>query len=173
MALVLREHEGEPEALFIRRAVHEADRWSGDIAFPGGRVDSAAEEPRAAAERETLEEVGIDLASAEYLGRLDDLGGSSESLVVSAFVYGLTAAPGLRLNHEVEDARWLSLAEIASPARHASSEFDYLDRHIELPGLRVFDDEAPLLWGLTYRFLEIFMKLLERPIPTMPWRFEL
>ena len=62
------------ELLLVQRAFNAADRWSGDVALPGGRVDGG-ETARAAAVREALEEVGIDLADrAEYvaLGRLDD-----------------------------------------------------------------------------------------------------
>ena len=46
------------EFLYIRRSEFDGDPWSGDIAFPGGRIDGPEELPRRAAERETLEEVG-------------------------------------------------------------------------------------------------------------------
>src|SRR5688572_28899501 len=64
VAAVLHEPgEGHPELLFIERAEHPLDPWSGHMAFPGGRVDPGDPGPRHAAERETLEEVGLDLAS--------------------------------------------------------------------------------------------------------------
>ena len=46
------------QLLFIERAQHPDDPWSGHIAFPGGRIEIDDPSPRAAAERETLEEVG-------------------------------------------------------------------------------------------------------------------
>ena len=61
------------QLLFIERAQHPDDPWSGHIAFPGGRIEADDPSPRAAAERETLEEVGLDLSTAEYWGRVDDL----------------------------------------------------------------------------------------------------
>ena len=61
------------QLLFIERAQHPDDPWSGHIAFPGGRIEADDPSPRAAAERETLEEVGLDLSNAEYWGRVDDL----------------------------------------------------------------------------------------------------
>lgn len=174
VSIVLSEAGEDSELLLIRRAEYEGDVWSGDIAFPGGRVDSAEELPRDAAERETLEEVGIDLAAADYIGRVDDLTGRTHAVLVSAFVYAMASRPQIVLNHEVAQARWMPMTEIASPDRQVWREFEYRGGKIELPGIRVFDDErAPILWGLTYRFLEVFMRVVGRPIPNMPWRSDL
>ncbi|NCO50914.1 MAG: NUDIX domain-containing protein, partial [Deltaproteobacteria bacterium] len=56
------------ELLFIRRAERENDPWSGDIAFPGGGIEAQDIDCRAAAERETREEIGLSLTQKEYLG---------------------------------------------------------------------------------------------------------
>ena len=64
VAAVLRERPGELELLFIRRAEHADDPWSGDLAFPGGRIDPEDAGPREAAIRETLEELQLDLREA-------------------------------------------------------------------------------------------------------------
>lgn len=53
---------GEPEVLFIKRASRVGDRWTGHVAFPGGRRDPEDADDFAAAVRETSEEVGIDLS---------------------------------------------------------------------------------------------------------------
>ena len=174
VAIVVNVLDGDCELLLIRRAEHEGDAWSGDIAFPGGRVDSADELPKAAAERETMEEVGIDLAAADYVGRIDDLSGRTHAVLVSAFVYAMRGRPSIELSHEVADTRWMPLAEIVGADAQVWREFEYRGGKIELPGIRVFDDDrAPVLWGLTYRFLEVFMRVVGRPIPNMPWRSDL
>ena len=58
VALVIREMGADLEALFIRRAEHADDPWSGHLAFPGGRLDASDKDARHAAERETIEELG-------------------------------------------------------------------------------------------------------------------
>ncbi|MHC5019166.1 MAG: NUDIX domain-containing protein, partial [Planctomycetota bacterium] len=67
---------GPPDDLaicFIKRAEHPDDPWSGQMALPGGRRDPEDAGQRAAAIRETREEVGLDLAPAEPLGELTHL----------------------------------------------------------------------------------------------------
>lgn len=168
VAIVLWERADDLSLLMIRRAEHEADRWSGHIAFPGGRIDAEDDGPQEAAERETLEEVGLDLARADHIGRLDDVLGFKESIVVSGFVYG-TRDPGeLHLNHEVADAFWMPIADLLDERRHIRRTFSYRELSIELPALKVLED-GPVLWGITYRFVDELMGLLGHSIPTMPW----
>ena len=180
VALVVGERDDDLALLFIERARHEGDRWSGDIAFPGGRIDERDRDPAATAARETREEVGISLAGRRPLARLDDLVGFRESVVVSGYVFAVEGCPQPRSNHEVRSAFWLNFREIESPARHVTRHFDYRGRELLLPALRVHDegahaanlaDEAarPALWGLSYRFLELLMEKCGRPIPGMPW----
>ena len=65
---------GDPEILFIKRAGRAGDRWSGHVALPGGRRDPPDLDDRAAAIRETREEVGLDLTHADclYAGNLPE-----------------------------------------------------------------------------------------------------
>jgi hypothetical protein len=58
---------GDPEVLFIKRAARKGDRWTSHIAFPGGRRDPEDADDRAAAIRETAEEVGIDLSEGNAI----------------------------------------------------------------------------------------------------------
>lgn len=173
VAMVLWEHDEDLRLLFIQRAAHDRDRWSGHIAFPGGRIDAQDATAQQAAEREALEEVGVALGEENLIGRLDDLRGLSDSILVSGFVYGLTERPVVEPNHEVERAFWLSLSEIEADERNVRRAFDYKGTDFELPAIRVLGEEDPVLWGISYRFLELLMALANRPIPSMPWMPEL
>ena len=123
VAVVLRGQDDQAEVLFIERASRTGDPWSGHMAFPGGRLDPSDEGTREAAERETLEEVGVCLADGSYLGRLDDLEGRPERndrMVVSAYVYHMADPEPLRLNHEVREAFWFPVSELLASERHVT-----------------------------------------------------
>ena len=170
VALVLREGADDLEALFIRRAEHEGDPWSGHLAFPGGRIDLTDTGPRMAAERETLEELELDLSSSRLLGQLSDVPGHAESICVSAFVYALDGDPVLKPNYEIREAFWTPLDHLTDSARQAMRSFTYLERSMALPTVRLLDDpHAPVLWGITYKFIDDFMRRVGRSIPFMPW----
>jgi 8-oxo-dGTP pyrophosphatase MutT (NUDIX family) len=166
VAVVLREGRGGPEVLFIERARHEGDPWSGHMAFPGGRVDPVDADTRAAAERETLEEVGLSLASATHIGRLDDKTGNprtASKLVISAYVYRFHEEPELSINHEVANAFWFPIEDLLDPDLHVGYDMEQYD--IRMPGILVGEPDRHIVWGLTYSFLESFFVAVGEPLP--------
>jgi len=169
VAMVLREREGRPEVLFIERAERHGDPWSGHMAFPGGRVEPDDLSPRQTAERETAEEVGVPLADAELLGRLDDQegrqAGRPAGLVISGFVYHLEKPALLRPNHEVREAFWFPLPELCDPARRVDYTWALAPGAPRYPGILVGEPRRHVVWGLTYRFLEVFFETLGEPLP--------
>ena len=72
VVMMLREVAGgDVEILMIERAQRAGDPWSGHMGFPGGRVDAGDVHSYAAALRECMEEIGLDLASHGcFMGRL-------------------------------------------------------------------------------------------------------
>ena len=166
--MVLTEREDGAEVLLIERARGAGDPWSGHMAFPGGRVERADAGVREAAERETFEEVGIALADAELLGRLDDLegrhAGRAVPLVISAFVYHARDPGPVAPSPEVEEALWVPVSALADPERHVDYAYPPAGG-ARYPGIVVGDPERHVVWGLTYRFLEIFFQAVERPLP--------
>lgn len=65
------QHSEQWQILFIRRAHNERDRHSGQVAFPGGRVEATDKCPRTTALRETHEEIGIDSSQINVIGEID------------------------------------------------------------------------------------------------------
>jgi len=167
VAVVLRDRPGGADMLFIERAERAGDPWSGHMAFPGGRVGASDADAQRAAERETREEVGLDLTPAEILSRLDDVEGAApgyERLVVSAFVYHVDQPPALTLNHEVRDALWVPVHGLLDAAHHVPYYWPREQRESHYPGIVVGHPERQVVWGLTYRFLELFFDALGLPL---------
>jgi len=159
VAMILRETDRGLELLLQQRARHSRDPWSGNLAFPGGRRDPADADLRATAERETLEEVGLVLESARYLGRLDDILGAYLPVRVSCFVYFIRHSPELVLNHEVHRCLWVPLQTLCHPQRHVLTDVPWAGALRRAEGIDVLGEEGPLLWGITYRLVR---QLLER-----------
>jgi 8-oxo-dGTP pyrophosphatase MutT (NUDIX family) len=156
------------EVLFIERAIRDGDPWSGHMAFPGGRMDPEDESERHTAVRETLEEVGLGLESARYLGQLDDLSGlaaAASNMVVSAHVFHVDEPADLVVNHEVAQAFWFPLHGLLEPRRHVRYPVSMKGREVEFPGIVLGEDGGQVVWGLTYRFLQLFIELMERSFP--------
>src|SRR6185436_466634 len=107
VALVLRASAQGPEALFIKRAEHPDDPWSGHVGLPGGRAESGDASLVHTAMRETEEEIGLSLAlDRDLLGALDETRATarmkSVDMKIAPFVFAADAVPDpLTLSAEV------------------------------------------------------------------------
>jgi 8-oxo-dGTP pyrophosphatase MutT (NUDIX family) len=167
VAVVLRDGAGTIEILFIRRAEHPADPWSGQMAFPGGRAERGDSDLRATALRETREEIGIDLAvDAEDLGALDEVRAMARmqplDLAISPFVFRLRGVVEPVLSAEVRSLHWLPLDELLGPNRRSTLDYQHQGDTLQFPCLRV---EELVIWGLTYRMFMSFQQRF-RPAAT-------
>ena len=161
VAVILHDGDEGLEALFIHRAVRAGDTWSGQIAFPGGRRDPGDADLLATAIRETGEEVGVDLSSAERLGVLDDLYPRTPVLppvVVRPFVFALTARPTIVVSSEVQDAFWVSFRALQAPGVASTVTVDHpgIPRRV-LPAYTLGNHT---IWGMSERILTPLISLV-------------
>ena len=161
VAVILGDGAHGLEVLFIRRAEHPQDPWSGQMAFPGGRAEAGDADLRATAVRETREEIGVDLAAAaEFLGPLDEVQAMARmlpmDLSIAPFVFRLRERFEPVLSDEVRSLHWLSLGDLLGTARRSTMDYPHQGTSLSFPCLRVDD---LVIWGLTYR---MFMGLRER-----------
>ena len=146
--------------LLIRRAEREGDRWSGQMAFPGGRWSPDDRDLQVTAQRETREEVGVDLSSARLLGQLDDSAPRSSNLppvIVRPFVFVLAERVPLAANHEVASARWVSLDQLMAEAVYRPFDFEAAGVRMRFPGYHLAEG---VVWGMTERILTPVLEIL-------------
>ena len=150
------------ELLFIKRAEYEGDPWSGQIAFPGGRVEARDASLAETAIRATREETGIDLArEGMMVGRLDDLRPRTvrlPAIMVRPFVALLDRSEPLVLSKEVALSFWLPFTQLA---RNDS----WADGIVRAGGVqinaRVFKHDEHVVWGMTERILSQLLALVD------------
>jgi 8-oxo-dGTP pyrophosphatase MutT (NUDIX family) len=163
VAVVLRPRRDDTEVLFIHRAVKANDPWSGHMAFPGGHRDLVDAHLRAAAERETLEELGLDLCAAAYIGALDHQQASPRghpiNLIIEPHVYVIEGDPRLEPNFEVQSAVWSSLRRLHSNRCHDTEVMQLAGVPTVFSGYRL--EQGHFVWGLTYRMLKSFFATID------------
>jgi 8-oxo-dGTP pyrophosphatase MutT (NUDIX family) len=171
VALVLRRNLSEAEMLVIKRSVSERDHWSGHLALPGGRVEAGDASLRAAAVRETFEEVGINLeAGGEVLGRLGVVEPKSPlapRVSVAPFVAVAPAeyhvrregevTPPLVLSDEVAAAFWVPVSALRAGGRSEVFKMVFAGVEREWPA---YPSEHGPIWGITERILTEFLGVL-------------
>lgn len=146
--------------LLIRRADREGDRWSGHLAFPGGRWSPADDGLVETARRETREEVGLDLSADLLIGTLDDLAPRTSVLppiLVRPFVFRHPTRDHLVLNGEVAEAWWLPLEVLLRPGAFHPVEFERYGTIVRTMGYHL---EQGILWGMSERILSPMLAML-------------
>lgn len=162
VALVLRPAARGLEALFIKRADHPNDPWSGHVGLPGGRAESHDEGLVHTAIRETEEEIGLSLAPVHHLlGPLDETRATARAksidMKIAPFVFAAEGAPDqLILSDEVAATHWIPLAELFDSNHTASVTMPHAGQILRFPAIEV---RGLTIWGLTLRMLRNFETL--------------
>lgn len=167
VAIVLRDGENGTEFLMMQRAFHDKDPWSGQMSFPGGKIEKQDENAKAAAIRETAEEVGVSLREQDYIGQLDDFYGLKVdgvySVHVAAFVFKPDRPLELSGNEEVADMVWLPFSYLDD----VSNTHDYFHPHdirMKMPAIMINAEKDQILWGLSLRMLSMLHELVDLPM---------
>ncbi len=151
VALLLKPKCGDLEVLLVMRVENPSDPWSGQMALPGGKRDSADVNLLQTVVRETLEETGIKLDRCRFLGAMTALRSEPRpSIKVLPFVVLLETEPQIRLNKkELESFIWIPYEEIVRSKGAAEFSFGKVPAYLL---------ECGTVWGVTYRILYRFVQ---------------
>ena len=141
-----------PVVVLTRRAAHLRNH-RGEVSFPGGRQEDHDADLVATALREAHEEIRLEPASVEVVGRLDRLSTFVSQSMIHPFVgllpegpTDLVADPG-----EVDHILHVPLADLLDPEAFREEIWPFPDGNDR--GLVFFEVVGDTIWGATARML--------------------
>lgn len=142
--------------LYTRRT-DRVESHKGQVSFPGGACDEGETTPEETALREADEEIGINPADVQVLGRLSHL------VTISSYrvspVVGVIPWPYAFKVAGIEVARVFTIPLLWLANRNNYWEFFMRDSERSLIAYHPFDGE--LLWGATARMTVNFLRTLD------------
>lgn len=147
--------------LFIRRAEHEHDRHSGEVAFPGGRADPGEPDAVATALREAQEEIGLDPNQVEILGQMPPfitVSGYRVTPVIGIIPWPIALKPEPT---EVAEVFSLSLDWLREPTHRHTRLWPAPDHPQAREVIFYQEHEGRRLWGVTAWITLDFLRCLE------------
>ncbi|MCL7399683.1 MAG: CoA pyrophosphatase [Thaumarchaeota archaeon] len=157
VVLILHPTEDGIEILFVKRRDDPNDPWSGQIALPGGRRNPSDSSMLETAIRETFEEVGILLdAKRMILGALPDVTSlRNPGMLVTPFVALLEEKMPVKLSPELSEYFWAPIKGLSECEVKVSLQDG------EAKTVKAYVYGEYVIWGLTARIIESFLKILE------------
>lgn len=160
--------ESEWHLVFIERVVNANDRHSGQISFPGGRLDPSDRNLAQTALREAEEEVGVPASRIKLLGQLSELYIPVSNYRVEPYVGFLDHAP-LFVPEQSEVASILQVpfrtflddSNVRIGALQVNPEFS-------LPDVPFYQVREKVIWGATAMMMSELVTLVKKQAVTLP-----
>ncbi|MBV8032973.1 MAG: CoA pyrophosphatase [Betaproteobacteria bacterium] len=152
----------ELTVLFTQRTT-QLKAHAGQVSFPGGRAEPGDASPEFTALREAQEEIGLDPARVEVLGRLPDY--HTRTGYVVAPVVALLSPPLALVPDpaEVAEIFYVPLAFLLDPANHRRASRSWQGRTVSFYEMRYQNGRT--IWGATAGMI---VNLYRHLIPELP-----
>jgi 8-oxo-dGTP pyrophosphatase MutT (NUDIX family) len=154
---ILLKGDAESESLLLTQRSRTLRRQPGDIAFPGGAVDSDDATPLATALRESHEEVGLSPDAVTLVGQMDERG-TVTGFRITPFVATIDASYPFRTNEEVESLIEVPIASLKDPTILEVETRRFPDGSMRSVYHYHYDGHD--IWGITGRLIKEFLDLI-------------
>jgi len=132
----------------------------GQISFPGGKVEKEDLSAEMTALREAREEVGIDPASIEILGKLSDLYVEVSKFSIQPFLAWAHKKPEFLVNAgEVEELILFPLSEFVANENISETELNTVTGPLLI---RYYPYNGEIIWGATAMILSELIEILKK-----------
>ncbi len=150
----------EVTVLLTQRAAH-LNTHSGQVAFPGGKVDPDDSSAEAAALREAHEEVGLEDHHIQVLGRLSPLE-TGTAFRITPIVALIDPSHEIKVNvNEVAQVFEVPLSYLMNPAHHRRHRLEHQGQVREWYSMPYqIGDQEHFIWGVTAAMIRNFYTFL-------------
>lgn len=146
----------------IQRVIAKGDKHSGQMSFPGGKLEAIDKSKQAGALREANEEIGILSEDVTMLGALTSLYIPASNFQVFPFVGYLDYKPTfIPQEREVAEIVEVALADLIAPQslKYKSMEFR---KNYKVKNVPYFDVNDKIVWGATGMMLSEFVEVMNQ-----------
>lgn len=143
---------------FIQRTVYNGPH-SGQISFPGGKIENEDKNIIHTALRESNEEIGIDPNLVEIYGQLTPLHIPVSNFIVYPIIGIYKSTPEFVIDPlEVKKVIEVKLKDLLNPVNCTSKEFTYGDLSFIAP---IYNPDNLTIWGATAMMLSEFLEIVQ------------
>lgn len=165
LILLFPDHQARTATLFIRRISHAKDQHSGQLAFPGGRLEPDDDSIIACALREANEEINLAIDQVEVLGKLSPLYIPVSNYLVTPVVGLLRKTQAFKPQvTEVEAIIKKELWHFQVPSTRKKTDIQ-IQPGFKLKNVPYFDLDGQVLWGATAMMLNELLTLMAERLP--------
>jgi 8-oxo-dGTP pyrophosphatase MutT (NUDIX family) len=132
---------------------------SGQVAFPGGKMEETDLSAVHTAIRETYEEIGVGVAHEQVIGAMPKVYVVPSNMLVTPVIAYLDRKPEFVIDHnEVAKVLEVSISDLLNPNNHGKRQVIMPNNiRMNFPSFLVQGEE---IWGATARMLSEFFKLI-------------
>lgn len=153
---------GNLKIALMKRVTNPKDRHSGQVSFPGGKVEKADRDLAHTALREAEEELGVPQTTVSILGKMTDLYIPVSNFLVHPFIGFTPNKPSFQLQHsEVQQIVEAPLAILLNKANRKTTNLT-LPNNVTLKEVPYFDVNGNIVWGATAMMLSEFTAIVKQ-----------